>query len=80
MVLDEPSSALDAFAELNLYSTIKTVLKDKIVILISHRLYNLKMADKIYVMQDGKIVQQGSFDQLIAEEGLFRSMHEKQRI
>ena len=80
VVLDEPSSALDAFAELNLYSTIKTVLKDKIVILISHRLYNLKMADKIYVMQDGKIVQEGSFDELIAEEGLFRSMHEKQRI
>jgi ATP-binding cassette subfamily B protein len=80
VVLDEPSSALDAFAELNLYSTIKTALKDKIVVLISHRLYNLKMADKIYVMQNGTIVQEGSFDQLIVEEGLFRSMHEKQRI
>jgi ATP-binding cassette subfamily B protein len=80
VVLDEPSSALDAFAELNLYSTIKTALKDKIVVLISHRLYNLKMADKIYVMQNGKIVQVGAFDQLIAEEGLFKSMYEKQRI
>jgi len=80
VVLDEPSSALDAFAELNLYSTIETDLKDKIVILISHRLYNLKMADKIYVMQEGRIVQVGSFDQLVAEEGLFKSMHEKQRI
>jgi ATP-binding cassette subfamily B protein len=80
VVLDEPSSALDAFAELNLYSTIKTALKDKIVILISHRLYNLKLADKIYVMQNGAIVQDGSFDELIVEEGLFRSMYEKQRI
>jgi len=80
VVLDEPSSALDAFAELNLYSTIKTALNNKIVILISHRLYNLKMADKIYVMQNGAIVQEGSFDQLIVEEGLFRSMYEKQRI
>ncbi len=80
VVLDEPSSALDAFAELNLYTTIKTALKDKIVVLISHRLYNLKIADKIYVMQDGKIVQVGSFDQLVVEEGLFKSMHEKQRI
>ncbi len=80
VVLDEPSSALDAFAELNLYSTIKTALKDKIVILISHRLYNLKMADKIYVMQNGKIIQVGAFDQLIGEEGLFKSMYEKQRI
>jgi ATP-binding cassette subfamily B protein len=80
VVLDEPSSALDAFAELKLYTTIKTALKDKIVVLISHRLYNLKMADKIYVMQDGRIVQAGGFDQLIAEVGLFKSMYEKQRI
>jgi ATP-binding cassette subfamily B protein len=80
VVLDEPSSALDAFAELNLYEKIKTELKDKIVILISHRLYNLKMADTIHVMQDGKIVQSGKFEQLILEDGLFRSMYEKQRI
>jgi ATP-binding cassette subfamily B protein len=80
VVLDEPSSALDAFAELNLYTTIKTALKDKIVVLISHRLYNLKMADKIYVMQEGEIIQVGSFDQLIIEEGLFKSMYENQRI
>jgi len=80
VVLDEPSSALDAFAELNVYSTIKTALKDKIVVLISHRLYNLKIADKIYVMQKGEIVQVGCFEQLIAEEGLFKSMYEKQRI
>lgn len=80
VVLDEPSSALDAFAELNLYEKIKTELTDKIVILISHRLYNLKMADIIHVMQDGKIVQSGKFEELITEDGLFRSMYEKQRI
>ena len=80
VVLDEPSSALDAFAELNLYEKIKNNLKNKIVILISHRLYNLKIADKIHVMQDGKIVQSGNFEQLITEDGLFRSMYEKQRI
>jgi ATP-binding cassette subfamily B protein len=80
VVLDEPSSSLDAFAELNLYEKIKTELKDKIVILISHRLYNLKIADKIHVMQDGKIVQSGKFEQLIEKDGLFKSMYEKQRI
>jgi ATP-binding cassette subfamily B protein len=80
VVLDEPSSALDAFAELNLYEKIKTELKDKIVILISHRLYNLKIADKIHVMHDGKIVQSGKFEQLTVEDGLFKSMYEKQRI
>lgn len=80
VVLDEPSSALDAFAEQNLYKKIRTELKDKIIVLISHRLYNLKLADAIHVMQDGKIIQSGNFDQLIAEEGLFKTMHEKQRI
>jgi ATP-binding cassette subfamily B protein len=80
VVLDEPSSALDAFAELNLYEKIKTKLQDKIVILISHRLYNLKMADMIHVMQDGKIVQSGKFEKLITEDGLFKSMYDKQRI
>ena len=80
VVLDEPSSALDAFAELNLYEKIKTELTEKIVILISHRLYNLKIADYIHVMQGGKIVQSGKFEQLIEEDGLFKSMYEKQQI
>lgn len=80
VVLDEPSSSLDAFSELRLYEQIKNNLSDKIVILISHRLYNLKIADSIYVMKDGCIVQEGSFDELIKNKGLFHEMYEKQRI
>ena len=80
VVLDEPSSSLDAFSELRLYEQIKNNLSDKIVILISHRLYNLKIADFIYVMRDGCIVQEGSFDELIKSKGLFQEMYEKQRI
>jgi ATP-binding cassette subfamily B protein len=80
VVLDEPSSSLDAFSELRLYEQIKNNLSDKIVILISHRLYNLKIADFIYVMKDGSIVQEGSFDELIKSKGLFQEMYEKQRI
>jgi ATP-binding cassette subfamily B protein len=80
IVLDEPSSALDAFSELRLYEEIKKNNQDKIVILISHRLYNLKLADHIYVMQDGKILEDGTFNTLINQEGLFQQMYEKQRI
>jgi ATP-binding cassette subfamily B protein len=80
VVLDEPSSSLDAFSELRLYEEIKNNLSDKIVILISHRLYNLKIADFIYVMKDGCIVQEGPFDVLIKSKGLFQDMYEKQRI
>ena len=80
VVLDEPSSSLDAFSELRLYEQIKNNLQDKIVILISHRLYNLKIADFIYVMKDGRIVQEGTFDKLANSNGLFHEMYEKQRI
>lgn len=80
VILDEPSSSLDAFSELRLYEQIKNNLPDKIVILISHRLYNLKIADFIYVMKDGCIVQEGSFDELIKRKGLFQEMYVKQKI
>ncbi len=80
VVLDEPSSSLDAFSELRLYEQIKNNLQDKIVILISHRLYNLKIADFIYVMKDGRIVQEGTFDELANSKGLFHEMYEKQKI
>ena len=80
IVLDEPSSALDAFSELRLYEEIKKNNQDKIVILISHRLYNLKLADHIYVMQEGKILEDGTFNTLINQGGLFQQMYEKQRI
>ena len=80
VVLDEPSSALDAFSELRLYEEIKKNSQHKIVVLISHRLYNLKLADHIYVMQEGKIIEDGTFNTLINQGGLFQQMYEKQRI
>jgi ATP-binding cassette subfamily B protein len=80
VVLDEPSSALDAFSELELYENIRKEFYNSIVILISHRLYNLKLADRIYVMKDGRIVQEGSFDELSRQDGLFKTMYEKQKI
>ena len=80
IVLDEPSSALDAFAELDLYEKIKKEFKESIVILISHRLYNLKMADRIYVMHEGQVVDEGNFKELINRDGIFKSMYEKQKI
>lgn len=80
VVLDEPSSALDAFSELNLYDKIKTVFKDRIVIIISHRLYNLKIADRIYVMANGEIKQKGKFNELIEEPGIFKSLFDNQKV
>jgi len=80
VVLDEPTSALDANAELELYRNIKEQFKDKMVILITHRLYNLKIADHIYLMQQGSIIEEGSLEELVRKGGIFNSMYNAQKL
>ncbi|MBC7588839.1 MAG: ABC transporter ATP-binding protein [Chitinophagaceae bacterium] len=80
IVLDEPTSSLDANAEMEIFKNVKEHLKNKMVIIISHRLYNLKMANTIYVMDDGQIAEQGSFDELVNKQGIFRKMYDAQKL
>lgn len=80
IVLDEPTSALDAQAEYDIFNQIKAIATDKMVILITHRLYNLKIADYLYVMQEGRIAEEGSFDDLIKKEGVFKKLYEMQQL
>jgi len=80
VVLDEPTSALDATAEFELFKNIKNELKDKIVILVTHRLYNLKIADHVYVMEEGTIAEEGSFESLINKGGAFTKMYQAQKL
>jgi ATP-binding cassette subfamily B protein len=80
VILDEPTSALDASAESEVFINVKEQLKDQMVILITHRLYNLKMADYIYVLKDGNIDQEGSFEDLITIEGQFKKLYETQKL
>jgi len=80
VVLDEPTSALDALAEHALFNELKELAVERIVVLVSHRLYNIKMADRIYVMKNGEIAEEGSFNDLIKKMGLFYNMYEKQKL
>jgi ATP-binding cassette subfamily B protein len=80
VILDEPTSALDASAESEVFVNVKEQLKDQMVILITHRLYNLKMADYIYVLKDGNIDQEGSFEDLISTPGQFKKLYETQKL
>lgn len=80
VILDEPTSALDATAEFELFNNIKERFKDKMVILITHRLYNLKIADYVYVMQGGEIAEEGSFVRLVNKDGIFKSMYDAQKL
>lgn len=80
IVLDEPTSSIDAIAEFELFKTLKTFAAGKIIILITHTLYNLKIADYVYVMKDGRIAEEGNFDDLIVKDGIFRKMFDNQKI
>lgn len=65
IILDEPSSALDPISEYHLNKTIYETAKDKTVIFISHRLSTTNMADKVYLLENGEIIEQGSHDELM---------------
>lgn len=78
IILDEPSSAIDPLAEAEIFEEFRKLAKDKILILVTHRLYNLKMADKIVVMNEGEIEEEGSHDELFENKGLYFEMFKKQ--
>ena len=71
LVLDEPTSAMDAEAEMNIFNHFRSLTKDQMVVLISHRFSTVRMADKIIVMADGKIIEQGSHEQLLEADGRY---------
>ena len=78
IILDEPSSAIDPLAEATIFEHFRELTKNKILILVTHRLYNLKMADKIVVLKEGRVVEEGSHAELVALNGLYLEMFEKQ--
>ena len=80
LILDEPTSHIDPIAEFEVFENLMNNKEHKAIILITHRLYNLKKADIIYLMHEGSIAEQGSFDELIIKDGLFKMMYEKQKL
>jgi ATP-binding cassette, subfamily B, bacterial len=78
IVLDEPTSALDAIAENSIFSHFKSMRNDRITLVISHRLYNLKDCDYIYVIDEGRMVQEGTFAHLALVPGLFQELYRQQ--
>ncbi len=78
LVLDEPTSSLDARAEYEVYSRFHRFSKGKTVFLISHRLSTVRMADRIHVFAGGEIVESGTHDELVLRGGAYARMFELQ--
>ena len=76
IVLDEPTSALDAHAEYRIFRNFRELAKGRTTILISHRFSTLKMADRVLMLEHGKIVEDGTHDQLINDGGAYAELYE----
>ena len=78
LILDEPSSALDALSENYIFDEILKNINDKTIIFITHRLNAAKNADKIILLKAGQVIQCGSHRQLMSVDGEYKTMFEMQ--
>ncbi|ESA34079.1 xenobiotic-transporting atpase [Leptolyngbya sp. Heron Island J] len=78
IVLDEPTSAMDPKAEYELFTKFRELIQDQSAILITHRLSTVKMADRIYVMDKGRLIENGTHQELMACQGTYAHLFETQ--
>ena len=71
LVLDEPTAAMDAEAEVRIFDRFRDVTQDQIAVLISHRFSTVRMADYIIVLNGGRVIEQGSHEDLMKEDGVY---------
>ena len=78
LVLDDATSAVDMKTELHIQEALEEVMKGRTTFIIAHRISSVKHADELIVFEHGKIVQRGTHDELIQEEGLYKRIYEIQ--
>jgi ATP-binding cassette subfamily B protein/subfamily B ATP-binding cassette protein MsbA len=78
LILDEPTSALDARTEGYLLDALERLMKGRVTFIIAHRLSTIRHADRILVVDDGEIVEQGRHEELVAKDGLYAGLYNQQ--
>lgn len=78
LIMDEPAAALDPIAEMEQFAEIKKSLRDRTAILISHRIGFARLADRIFVLQDGRLAEAGSHEELMEKKGIYHTMFNNQ--
>jgi len=80
LILDDSFSAVDTHTEEKILNNMQKIIKDRTVILISHRISTIKDADIIYVLDEGKILEKGQHKELIENEKLYYDIYKKQQL
>ena len=78
LILDEATSALDSESEIEVQQAIEHLMENRTTIVIAHRLSTIRNADRICVMENGQIVEQGTHNELLSKEGRYEQLYEMQ--
>jgi ATP-binding cassette subfamily B protein len=75
LILDEPTSQIDPYSEKLIIEALREFVKEKTLILITHRFSMIVLVDRVVVLKDGSIAEEGTFKELMKKEGLFSSLY-----
>ena len=78
LILDEATSSVDAYTEFLIQQALEKLFEGRTSIVIAHRLSTIRNADRIYVIENGQVKEVGNHEELVAGDGLYKSLYEKQ--
>ncbi|MEM7674648.1 MAG: ATP-binding cassette domain-containing protein, partial [Myxococcota bacterium] len=78
LILDEATSSVDPETEALIQQGLEGLLEDRTALIVAHRLSTIRRADRIVVLSEGRVVEQGSHDELLQQDGLYRKLYELQ--